>query len=112
MANPLLGGRSEGPRDIEPGETRTWTAGDKTFTLTRTERPYVFDLRDCYNDARTAEALRRGVEWYVNAAGELKIGFSAESTRADIRRAESRLETERARFIRHHLENAREGNGL
>ena len=79
----LIDSAGGGGGDLNPGEVRTILAKDretketvKTITLHRTNRPYVFDLRDAYNDARTREALARGVEWYVNRAGDLKIGMA------------------------------------
>jgi hypothetical protein len=88
MTNPLDSGGSNGGggygNDLQPGETRVILAKAKdgtvlkTIVLHRTNRPYVMDLCDAYNDARTVEALRRGVEWYVNAAGALRIGIAVD----------------------------------
>lgn len=97
-------------RDLQPGEERAWPAKDKQgnvlkmIKLTRTARDYVHDLCDAYNDARTADAKERGVEWFV-ANGELRIGDSADWSRFNRRQTESRNETERARFIRYQLEH-------
>jgi hypothetical protein len=106
-----------GARDIKPGETRTILAKDKsgnilkTMTLHRTERDYVFDLCDCYNKGRTDEAKDRGLEWFVAPNGELKLGDNAAWSRANLKRIESRNETERARHNRMTLEAARAANG-
>jgi hypothetical protein len=86
--------------DLKPGETRTWHARDKdtkeiikTFVLTRTERDYVYDLCDAYNDARTQDAIERGVEWFVHN-GELRIGTSDAWSRANHKRIEQQKQTE------------------
>jgi hypothetical protein len=117
MANPLkAGGGNSGSVDLRPGETRILTARDKSgnvvkeMLLTRTTRDYVFDLCDAYNDGRTAEARERGLEWFVTPAGELRLGDSAAWSRANLKRIESRNETERSRFNRHQLEAARRAN--
>jgi hypothetical protein len=117
MANPLAGSAGGGGSDsLKPGEKRTILAKDKqgnivkTMTLHRTEREYVYDLCDCYNAHRTAEAKERGVEWYVAPNGELKIGDSAAWSRHTAKQTESRNETERARFNRMQLEAARRQN--
>jgi hypothetical protein len=105
-----------GGGDLKPGETRTILAKDKhgnvlkTMILTRTERPYVYDLCDCYNAYRTQDAIDRGVEWFVAPNGELRIGTSAEWTAKNLRREERRLETERARHNRLTLEAERRSN--
>lgn len=115
MTNPLDGGHSSGSgnfgRELAIGEQRTWHARDKdtgaitkTFTLTRTDRDYVYDLCDAYNAERSGHAIEQGIEWYV-ANGALLIGHSFESMRRNNRQIESRNETERARFIRQQLEH-------
>jgi len=113
--NPLSARREEqgGSGELKPGETRTILAKDKqgnilkTMTLYRTSREYVYDLCDCYNEHRTNDAKERGVEWYVTPAGELKIGDNAAWSKHHAREIAARTETERSRFIRHQLENAR-----
>jgi hypothetical protein len=99
-----------GSRDLAPGDTRTIDVKDKsgnvikTITVFRTERDYVYDLCDAYNDARTRDAKERGIEWFV-ANGTLAIGHSFEAMKANARATERRNETERARFVRHQLEH-------
>lgn len=116
MTNPLDGPPPSQGRDLRPGETRVVHAKDKsgnvikTITVHRTEREYVYDLCDAYNDARPADAEDRGVEWYVAPNGELRIGTSAEWTRDNLKREAGRLETERARHIRLTLESERQRN--
>jgi hypothetical protein len=89
-----------------PGETVTirprGSDGKETgevMTFTRTNRPYVYDLCDCYNAYRK----RDDVEWYVTEAQELKIGrpsgYVSQSLRADKERAEA--ERKRADYIKH-----------
>jgi hypothetical protein len=67
----------------------------------------VFDLCDCYNEARSGEAKERGLEWFVAPNGELKLGDNAGWSRSNLKRIESRNETERARHNRMTLEAAR-----
>ena len=117
MANPLKSGSfSGGGAELKPGETRAFEAKDtsgnvlKVITVRRTERDYVFDLCDAYNDARTQEAKDRGVEWFVAPNGELRIGDGNAWSRANLKRIESRNETERARHNRMTLEAARSAN--
>lgn len=99
-------------RELRPGDVFTWSAGGKDFTLHRTERDYVFDLCDAYNAARPQDVIDRGVEWYVAPNGELRIGTTDEWTRKNLKRAESRLETERARHNRLQLEAERARNAF
>lgn len=102
--------------ELRPGETRTILAKDrqgnilKTMTLVRTERDYVHDLCDCYNNHRTQDAIDRGVEWFVAPNGELRIGTADDWSRKNHRQIESRNETERARHNRMQLEAARRDN--
>lgn len=102
--------------DLKPGEARIIQAKDrsgnviKMITLHRTDRPCVHDLCDAYNDARTDEAIERGIEWFVAPNGELKIGDSNDWSRKNLKRIESRNETERARHNRMQLEAARRAN--
>jgi hypothetical protein len=110
--NPLVTGREGGGSgDLPPGDTRIIDVKDKsgnvikTITVYRTEREYIYDLCDAYNASRSAHAKGQGIECYA-AGGSLHIGHSFESMRANARRIESRNETERARFIRHQLDNA------
>lgn len=101
---------------LKPGETRTILAKDKSgnvikeIVVHRTEREYVYDLCDAYNEARSNDAKERGAEWYVAPNGELKLGDSSAWSKARHRQIESRNETERARFNRMQLEAARRLN--
>ncbi len=107
MTNPLLAkpnasGGSGGGGPMDPGDIRVIHAKDnhgqitKTFTLERTSRPYVYDLCDAYNAART----RDDIEWYVTPAGELKIGEPREFTAKHTRELERESEIERDRWKR------------
>ena len=97
--------------DILPGETRTIFAKDKrgnvikTITVFRTTRPYVEDLAEAYNNARTPEAISRGVQWYVSPAGELRIGDNRRWQREHHKTIEQHMEAERARHNRAYLES-------
>jgi hypothetical protein len=108
MANPLKGdttpGSSNFGRDLAPGEVRVINVRSgaeiiKTITVIRTERDYVHDLCDAYNAARPQSARERGVEWYVNAAGELKIGDSTAWAEREAKRRETRKQTESTRAL-------------
>lgn len=97
-----------------PGETRTIVGrakngAEKVLHVTRTERDFVYDFCDASNAAMSPEARERGLEYYV-VNGEMRLGHSAESMRDNARKAESRLETERARHNRLQLEAERQPN--
>lgn len=102
---------SGGGGDLPPGMTRMVEAKDKsgnilkTLTVYRTDRDYVYDLADAYNAGMDASARQRGAQWQVGHNGELKLGYSDESMRENRRQNMSRMETERARYIRHQLEH-------
>jgi len=72
MANPLENRRSAvspmGPMAV--GDTRTFYAGERAITITRTTRDYVYDLADAYN----ASMPQGEVEWYVDSTGNMRIG--------------------------------------
>jgi hypothetical protein len=116
MGNPLSGDADCSGSALKPGDVRTWSAKDKSgnviksFKLTRTTREYVYDLCDAYNEARTKEVEDRGVEWFVAPNGELRIGTSDDWSRKNLKQAESRNETGRARHNRLTLEAARRAN--
>lgn len=74
-------GQRQRETPLRYGEMRTFSARDrngdvlKTITVCRTDRPYIYDLCDAYNEARDASSIDRGLEWYIGANGELKLGF-------------------------------------
>lgn len=76
---------------------------DRPITLTRTDRDFVFDLCDAYNNSMEESARRRGMQWIVLPTGDLKLDFSVDASRQVTQRIENRKETERAAFIRHQL---------
>lgn len=114
MANPLSVGVGTGGGDLPPGGVRILTARDKsgnvikTYTLYRTNRPYVEDLADAYNAGIDATAKANGAQWFVTETGELKLGYTDRSIHENRKRAESARETERARYLRFQLEHARQ----
>ena len=71
----------------------------KTLTLKRTDREYVHDLCDAYNDASTL----RDHEWFVTANGELKLGDKPGFSQALARETADRNERERRRWVREHF---------
>lgn len=101
MANPFTidrpaSGGGNGP--MKPGDVRTIQPKDpktgeitKTFTLHRTDRPYVYDLCDAYNDART----RFDIIWIVAANGELKLVDDLDWQRSRTEEISKRHERER-----------------
>lgn len=100
-SNPLdtVGGNGlAGPMKV--GETKTITVrakdGEiiKTYTLTRTSRPYVHDLCDAYSDALTDHTLR----WVVTPGGELKLTHDLDWSLDSLRRDKAAKETERQHF--------------
>jgi hypothetical protein len=56
---------------MRPGDQRTVydSKNDRQITINRTSRPYVYDLCDAYNAARS----NHSVLWIVKANGELGI---------------------------------------
>jgi hypothetical protein len=106
MANPLKGAPvGGGGGHLEVGEVRTVVDRNtgKVIEIVRTTRDYVYDLADAYNAAMSGAARERGLEWYVNPAGELKLGDNASWARAHTKNIERCNEAERARFLRHQL---------
>lgn len=104
MTNPFE--TTVGPA-FQPGESRTVSTKDgKIVFIHRTDRPYVEDLCDAYNDAMAEDARQRGLRWQIAHNGELRLGFPDEVTRANTKRIERDRETERSRFIRRQLETA------
>lgn len=79
MANPLKGAdegstssRAVGPMAI--GETRTFVALGKPIHVTRTHRAYAYDLCDAYNEAMSDAARDRGLEYFIDGNGHVKLG--------------------------------------
>lgn len=64
-------------------------------------RPYVYDICAQYNDART----RSDVEWFVDNAGNLRLGDAPGFSRENQRRKASIDEAERSRWMRNHRNN-------
>ena len=69
-SNRLIGETSGG---LRKGNFQTMTRRTEdgkgvllTYTLTRTDRPYIYDLCDAYNEARTPEEIDRGYSWYID----------------------------------------------
>ncbi len=89
------------------GDTFTILRPDgSAVTINRTPQTYAQDLADAYNTSMSDEAKARGMEWFVTPAGELKLGDNAAWSRANAKRDESRRETERARHLRHELDQS------
>lgn len=99
-------GTSSFGRDLAPGEERTVTTREgKVITIVRTSRPYVFDLRDAYNDAMSDGCRRRGLEWFVDGNGNLRLGSSESAIRQMIRLEEQRRKTASARALQRSFED-------
>ncbi len=69
---PETGSRAVGPMAI--GETRTFIALGKPIVITRTHRSYAHDLCDAYNEAMSDQARDRGLEYYVDGNGSVRLG--------------------------------------
>lgn len=103
MSNPLLNGPSGtgGNGPLRPGDVRIIHAKDKngniikTYTLRRTERPYVEDLCDAYNEGLGHD----GPRWFVAENGELRMGFPQEFSVALTKELERKAEGERRRWV-------------
>jgi hypothetical protein len=95
-------------RPMEIGEKRIINVRDKSdviirqVTLTRTARPYVYDLCDAYNDGLSAEREARGIRWQVTQAGELKLGFPEEFTNHNTHAMKDRAERKRQDWLHRH----------
>lgn len=65
------------PGDILQIPIKDFQTGADTgrfYKLHRTNRDYVFDICDAYNDGMTDSAKERGLRWRVTGTGELKLG--------------------------------------
>lgn len=91
-----IGGRGH---ELAIGEMREFGG----HTLTRTDRPYAYDLADAYNQGRPAD----GKAWFVDHAGNLRFGDTPDGERHTAKQIVQRRETERARWMRNYLENQR-----
>lgn len=102
MGNPLsIGGGNGGGGAMRPGETRTLYAREKdgvtvirAYTLTRTTRPYVEDLRDAYNKDLGDSPIR----WVVTPGGELKLTHDLDWSRHNLAETKRTMEAERRQF--------------
>lgn len=103
--------RSEGPSisnggPMQPGEIKIVHVKDssgqiiRTVTIHRTTRAYAYDLCDAYNEAMSEDARRRGLEYYVTPAGEVKLGDRQDWTRQHTRDIARKAEQERQQWLR------------
>lgn len=103
-SNPLARRRDddEVQGEMQPGGTRTIHDGKsgRIWTVTRTNRPFAHDLCDAYNDGMSDEARRRGLRWFVNQAGEVKLGDDPNWTRHHTGEIERGHERERQEWMR------------
>jgi len=88
------------------GEQRTLTARDKetreiikTYTLTRTDREYIYDLCDAYNDGRTEDQKHSGIEWFITSTKALALGFCQPWADYHTNQMKRAAEGERQRWI-------------
>ncbi len=85
---------------MRPGDVRTMNAKDKdgsilrTYTLTRTTRPYVEDLCDAYNKDLGDSPIR----WVVTPGGELKLTHDLNWSRHNLAETKRTMEAERRQF--------------
>lgn len=100
--------RNDQPVSVSYGDNQVFHARNeskeiiKTFTLRRTERPYVHDLADAYNDAMPDQQRNMGIVWYVTPAGELKIGEDSRYCVHQSKVLEHNREQERQRWLRNY----------
>lgn len=89
---------------MQVGEERIYTATDKEgrvlkeIKIVRTDRPYVYDLCDAYNQAISPDAEARGLSYEV-VNGEVKIGFSQAFSKKLTKELEAKMERERRDYI-------------
>lgn len=108
MANPLGSGSTGSStfRPMQPGETRLIerrnNAGEivNSYTIHRTDRPYVYDQCDAYNENLSEKDRARGLQYRVLPTGELKLEYSEESVRRNGEDMERCREAERQEYIR------------
>ena len=104
--NRLTGGSSGSQGDdsgtMRPGESRTIHVNrdglNRTWTVHRTTRDYVYDLCDAYN----AENKHDDAKWFVTEAGELRIGFPQAFTDDLTRKLAAQRERERQIWLANH----------
>ena len=84
-------------KPMNPGEVFTFIRQDGvSVTIERTARPYPFDLRDAYNKAMLPEAKARGLEYFVDNQGDVRLGFPEEFSKGHTKALERKAERERA----------------
>ena len=88
-------GWRDGParRKLAPGETMDITVGDRQLRIRRTNREYIHDLCDAYNEARD----RPDVEWFV-AGDTLMLGTPEFAITARARALDRAAENDRERW--------------
>ena len=97
-----IGSSSHGGHELRIGESLTYSIKnpdgsiDRTYTVTRTNRPYAFDLADAYND----QCQRPDLEYYVDDEGSVRLRTKphVERQRVD---AEKRKRLESSRQAAH-----------
>lgn len=80
-------------RNMKPGDTRTSIADDRVVVIHRTTREYVYDMCDAYNAAMSEAARARGLQWFVDGMGHMRLGETLESSRMHARRQQQREDT-------------------
>lgn len=109
MANPLSGTpQPTGNKpfaDMARGEVRMHRVTndrlgiDRLLEVERTDRPFAHDMADAHNRAMDSDCRRRGLEWYVTPAGELKLGTNQQAMIAAVKADKARQERERQQWI-------------
>lgn len=82
------------------GETKVWTGSEDglTYTLTRTNRDYAYDLADAYN----AGMPRKDIEWFVNEGGTLQLRDRADFTENHTKFLKWKDEEEQRKWLHFH----------
>lgn len=103
MANPFLTENTATASHLREGDTRTVLVRDKdgsvtkTVNIHRTSRPYVNDVVDAYNMARS----RQDIEWIIGADGNPHMQF-LQAPKKLTEAMEARNEADRQKWAHRH----------
>lgn len=103
--NPLSAGNVTSgttTREARPGDIVTIydSKNERSLTFTRTTRPYVEDLVECYNNHMEPDAERRGLRWMVSHTGAAFLGYPEQFSVRLTREMGIERERERREWVR------------